>query len=61
MLGLTLTTDERKILDVLNASSIRSRRVIGRGLLTVDVAEVKRTEKFKAYQKQASEIVAKSN
>ena len=55
---LSLTADEQKVLDALNASEITSRRVIGRGTLTMDVAEVTRTAKFKKYSQQTSQIVA---
>mgnify|MGYP000032352082 CR=1 FL=1 len=46
-----------KAIEDIEASGIKSMRVVGRGTLTVDVKEVTQTEKFKEYAQKAHEIV----
>lgn len=55
---LSLTAEEQKVLDTLNASDVTSRRVVGRGTLTIlDVTEMTHSEKFRKHSEQASQIV----
>jgi hypothetical protein len=61
LLKLTLSVEDQRILDALNSSKITSKRVIGRGTLTVNVSEITSSDKFKEYSKQASNIVAHYN
>ncbi len=49
--------EEREILEAIKASGITSRRVVGRGTLTLDVREVTQSEKFKEYAEEAHKIV----
>ncbi|MEZ9471001.1 hypothetical protein AB4211_11550 [Vibrio lentus] len=60
LLLLTVSDQEKKVLTALRLSEVTSRRVVGRGTLTVDAGEVTRTLKFKKYAEQASEIVNNS-
>ncbi len=61
LLKLTLSVEDQRILDVLNSSKVTSKRVIGRGTLTVNVSDITSSDKFKEYSKQASNIVAHYN
>ena len=61
LLKLTLSVEDQRILDALNSSKVTSKRVIGRGTLTVNVSEITSSDKFKEYCKQASKIVAHHN
>lgn len=53
----SFTEDERKLIQALKDSNIKSHRVIGRGTMVVDVQEVRSTEKFQEYAKKAKKIV----
>ena len=61
LLKLTLSVEDQRILDALNSSKVTSKRVIGRGTLTVNVSDITSSDKFKEYSKQASNIVAHYN
>jgi hypothetical protein len=61
LLKLELSIEDQRILDALNSSKVSSKRVIGRGTLTVNVLEITGSDKFKEYSKQASKIVAHYN
>ena len=61
LLKLELSVEDQRILDALNSSKVTSKRVIGRGTLTVNVSEITGSDKFKEYSKQASKIVAHHN
>lgn len=56
LLGLNISDEEQKILNVLNTSSV-TRTVSKRGTIYLNVVELVATDKFKNYQKQASDIV----
>jgi hypothetical protein len=58
---LALSVEDQRVLEALNSSSVASKRVIGRGTLTVTVSDVTSSEKFKNYSKEASKIVASQN
>jgi len=58
---LTLSVEDQRVLEALNSSSVASKRVIGRGTLTVTVSDVTSSEKFKNYSEEASKIVASQN
>jgi len=58
LLRLDISPEEQRVLDILNASEIKSRRVVGRGTLTVNVKEVTSTERFRILSEKASQIVA---
>ena len=58
---LGLSVEDKRILDALNASNIASKRVIGRGTLTVKVSDITSSDKFKEYTRKATEIVAYQN
>lgn len=58
---LALSVEDQRVLEALNSSSVASKRVIGRGTLTVTVSDVTSSEKFKNYTRKASEIVASQN
>ncbi|EGR2840680.1 hypothetical protein [Vibrio cholerae] len=60
LLLLTVSEQEKKVLIALQTSEVTSRRVVGRGTLTVDAIEVTRTRKFQEYAEQASQIVNNS-
>ncbi|CAE6947075.1 hypothetical protein ACOMICROBIO_GDFFDHBD_03401 [Vibrio sp. B1REV9] len=60
LLLLTVSEQEKKVLVALQTSEVTSRRVVGRGTLTVDAIEVTRTRKFQEYAEQASQIVNSS-
>ena len=49
--------DEKKILDLIEKSEFKTRRVIGRGTLTIDSKEVFHSPKFKKYKKKKKKIV----
>lgn len=52
--------DDIYILEALNQAEqegISSMRVIGRGLVTVDVNEVIKTQRFKEYRQRATSLV----
>ena len=55
--GVYVDQDERKVLEAINQSGLKSMRVIGRGTLLVDPKEVTNTDKFKSYVEQAKSIV----
>ena len=59
-LAAGLAQQEKKVLVALQASEVTSRRVLGRGTLTLDAIEITRTSKFKKYSEQASQIVKKN-
>jgi hypothetical protein len=61
LLKLELSIEDQRILDALNSSKVSSKRVIGRGTLTVNISEITGSDKFKEYSKQASNIVAHYN
>jgi S-adenosylmethionine:tRNA-ribosyltransferase-isomerase (queuine synthetase) len=61
LLKLELSVEDQRVLDALNSSKVASKRVIGRGTLTVNVLEITGSDKFKEYSKQASNIVAHYN
>lgn len=48
---------ENETVKNLKTSSIKSRRVVGRGTLTVDSDEIRNTEKFKSDARKAAKIV----
>ena len=54
---LTLSAEEKSVLNALNSSSA-SKRVVGRGTLTVKASDITRTAKFKEYTEKASVIVS---
>jgi len=58
ILKISLSTDDQRVLNVLNSSTITSRKVVGRGTLTVNVSEITGSEKFKEYSDKASAIVS---
>ncbi|WP_158527212.1 hypothetical protein [Pelagibaculum spongiae] len=52
-----MSEEDRKILKALKDTGVASRKVVGRGTMTVDAKDVTSTEAFKAHSKRASEIV----
>lgn len=58
---LALSVEDQRVLDALNSSDVTSKRVVGRGTLTVNVSDITSSAKFKKYSQQASEIVASQN
>jgi hypothetical protein len=61
LLKLTLSVEDQRILDALNSSKSQTKRVVGRGTLTVNVKDITSSAKFKEYSKLASQIVASQN
>jgi hypothetical protein len=57
ILGVYVSPDERRVLDAIDKSGLKSMKVVGRGTLTVDPKEVASSEKFKAYAEQAKSVV----
>jgi len=57
ILKLSLSTEDKKVLEALNASKVTSRKVVGRGTLTVNVSDITGSKKFKKYSDKAAEIV----
>ncbi len=55
--GTHVDEEERRILDAIKDSGLKSMRVVGRGTLVVDPREVTGTEKFKQYVSQARQMV----
>lgn len=51
-----LISEEENIINAINESKLTTMRVVGRGTLTVDVAEVMTTHAFQYYAKQAQKI-----
>jgi len=60
ILKLTLSAEEQRVLNALNSSSA-SKRVVGRGTLTVTVSDITSSEKFRSYTEKASVIVSSQN
>ncbi len=58
---LNLTAEEQRVLDALNSSDVISKRVVGRGTLTVKVSDITSSDKFKSYSAKASTIVSCQN
>lgn len=58
---LNLTAEEQKVLDALNSSDVVSKRVVGRGTLTVKVSDITSSDKFRSYTEKASTIVSSQN
>lgn len=56
-----LDEEEKKVLNAIKRSGLKTMRVVGRGTLIVDTREVTNTDKFKSYARQAKEIVEKSS
>ncbi len=52
-----LDDDQKKVAEALKNSEVKSRRVVGRGGLTMDGAELLKTAKFQAYRKRGAEVV----
>lgn len=58
MLGFFgLSPEDKKILDSINRSGLKTMRVVGRGTLMVDAKEVTNTHQFKDYSKKAEQIL----
>lgn len=51
------TPEQRQILHKLEEVRLTSRRVVGRGTLTLDVQEATSTERFKQYVNSASSLM----
>lgn len=58
LLKLNISPEEQRVLDALNASTITSRKVVGRGTLTVNVKDITSSEKFREYSIKATRIVS---
>ncbi|MGO2127516.1 MAG: hypothetical protein ACTH4U_02165 [Pseudoalteromonas prydzensis] len=57
---LNLSAEEQHVLNALNTSSA-SKRVIGRGTLTVKASDITSSDKFRTYTEKASVIVSYQN
>lgn len=57
MLFFMLNEREKEIAKALRETGHKSRKVIGRGTLTVDPAEVRNTKKFKEFAERAAKLV----
>ena len=55
--GTYIDAEEQQVLDALAESGLESRRVVGRGTLTVDPKEVTNTDQFKKYADLAKDVV----
>ena len=55
-----LSFDEQDLKNVqkLKNSEVSSRRVVGRGTLVADAADIRKTETFKGYIKRASQLIS---
>jgi hypothetical protein len=58
ILKLSLSTEDKEVLAALNASTVTSRKVVGRGTLTVNVSDITGSQKFKDYSEKAAAIVS---
>lgn len=61
LLKPTLSVEDKKVLAQLNSSSVKSKKVVGRGRLTCDSAELLNSDKFKGYQEQATKLIELQN
>ena len=52
-----LDEDQKKLADALEKSEVTSRKVVGRGGLTMDGNELLQTVRFQAYRKRGAEVV----
>jgi len=57
ILGIGITKEEQKVLDTIEESGLKTRRVGDRGSLSVDSKEVRGSEKFKEYVEKARKVV----
>lgn len=57
LLNINVTPEEQRVLDLLDASGVKSRKVVGRGTLVVDPIEITSSPEFAGYCKQARKIV----
>jgi hypothetical protein len=57
ILKLSLSAEDKAVLAALNASTA-SRKVVGRGTLTVNVSDITGSQKFKEYSEKAAAIVS---
>ncbi|WP_130413123.1 hypothetical protein [Fluviicoccus keumensis] len=56
LLGLSPSDDERKVMETVK-KSYSSLRVVGRGTVVINPADVIKDDNFKVYYKKAAEIV----
>ena len=56
ILKLSLSSEDEKVLQALKDSEVTSRKVIGRGTLTVKASDITASKNFKAYSEKASKI-----
>ena len=57
--SLTLSEQDLKNIEKLKDSEVSSRRVVGRGTLVADAADIRNTKAFKKYIKRASQLFGK--
>ncbi len=57
MLGFYVGEEDRKVLEAVNKSGLKSMRVVGRGTLMVDPVEVTSSDTFKLHAERAKKII----
>lgn len=57
LIGVNLSEHEKDVLKALRTSEVTSRKVSGRGSLTMNAIEITQTRKFREYTEKASAIV----